>query len=103
MIGYSCSVTILAFFLVTSNFFLHVLQKTIGSRFLSWGLHGWHSTPGCVPKNARVASVYARVRFFPFPLSFQHSQREALATVGVEILKNVQGQGDELKRSLLAS
>ena len=30
-------------------------------------------------------------------------QREALATVGVEILKNVQGQGDELKRSLLAS
>ena len=43
-----------------------------------------------------MASVYARVRFFP---SFQHSQREALATVGVETLKNVLGQGDELKRS----
>ena len=42
----------------------------------SWGLRGT-GTPGCVPKNARVASVYARVRFFP---SFQRSQRQALAT-----------------------
>ena len=50
-----------------------------------------------------MASVCAKVSFFPFPLSFQLSQREALATVGAEILKNVQGQGDELKRSLLAS
>ena len=69
---------------------LHILQKTIGSQFLSWGLLGT-GTPSCVPENARVASVYARVRFFP---SFQHSQHEALATVGVETLKNVQGQGD---------
>ena len=84
------------------HFLLHVLQKTIGSRFLSWGLCGT-GTPSCVPENARVASVRAKVSFFPFPLSFQLSQREALATVGAEILKNVQGQGDELKRSLLAS
>ena len=73
------------------------MQKTIGSRFFSWGLRGT-CTPSCVPENARVASVYARVRFFP---SFQHLQRETLATVGVETLKNVQGQGDELKRGLL--
>ena len=79
------------------HFLLHVLQKTIGSWFLSWSLRGT-GTPSCVPKNARVASVYATVRFFP---SFQHSQREALATVGVETLKNVQGQGDELKSGLL--
>ena len=76
------------------HFLLHVLQKTIGSWFHSWSLRGT-GTPSCVPENARVASVYARVRFFP---SFQHSQREALATVGVETLKNVLRQGDELKR-----
>ena len=73
------------------------MQKTIGSQFLSWGLRGT-GTPSCVPKNARVARIYARVRFFP---SFKHSQREALTTVGVETLKNVQGQGDQLKRGLL--
>ena len=64
----------------------------------SWGLRGT-GTPGCLPKNARLASVYARVRFFS---SFQHSQREALATdFRVETLKNVQGQIDQLKRGLL--
>ena len=83
----------LGLFLGTSIFLL----KTIGSRFLSWGLRGT-GTPSCVPKNGRVASVYAQVRFFP---SFQHWQREGLATVGVETLKNVQGQGDESKRGVL--
>ena len=80
----------LGLFISHFHILLHVLQKTIGSQFLSWGLLGT-GTPSCVPENARVASVYARARFFP---SFQHSQHEALATVGVETLKNVQGQGD---------